>query len=593
MLDFWNDEYVKDKFDGKTVMITGATGLIGSFLIKELIKNSNNLENGIKIVAVVRNIDRFVNKFGLDNLNMITVCECDLLKDNIEYNKPVDYIFHCASITDSAMFVTNPVETIKTIVVGTNKILEFAHANKIVSMVFTSSMEVYGKTNGEVLFENSVGNMNFNTIRGSYPEAKRLAENLCLAYAKEYDVPVKIVRLAQTIGEEISENDHRIICELIRHAVWGMDFKLITSGKSCRMYIQVEDAVNALITVLLNGENGEPYNAANENTYCSIVDLIDLVQNKIADRPFKVIKEINLNEASKYSDEHYLNLNTTKLQKLGWSAKYDLELALNKLKYNYILDYCRNKPFYIYGAGGYGKKLLAGLKKQGLENSFRGFVVTNNSINDESCLEVHEISKDSLVLVGVHISNCKAIERNLREVRINKYIIGHSIMDQLYWGEPTERDCLLEVSYVIRNMQIINYLCALFAGAEYVLGKNSLGKNIYLKTMKILSTDNTALKRWKSFSDRITKYLENGNKENYRVKIDINNGFLLDGAHRLILAKLYGVKEIATDLYNINPEEYEKYYNHSIYMDDSFYSYFGADEKRNLVDIKKRLMDNN
>lgn len=306
-------------------LVTGATGLIGSAITKKLLSEGN------QVVALVRNTAG-ASQFSeyADNL---TIVEQDITSP-ISYTGDVNFIIHTAAPTDSAFFIDHPVETITSIVDGTKNILDFAKQKDIESLVFLSSMEVYGISNtDEDITEEKQFYCDPLAVRSDYPLAKRLAENLCIAYLQEHGVPVKIARLAQVIGRSLSPNDNRIIAKLIRSALSQTDIVLRPSGKTMQTYIHIDDAVSGIMSILKDGKDGEAYNIANESTYTSIRDLAELVASEIADGKI-VVTAIDEDDA-KYPPDRKLNINSAKLQGLGWQPTISLTQALQLLADNH------------------------------------------------------------------------------------------------------------------------------------------------------------------------------------------------------------------------------------------------------------------
>lgn len=308
------------KLTGKTIFITGGTGLIGSTVINGLLYADKKLNLHLHVIALVRNLEKAEKMFQplyLENKLKFVIGSVESLPTILDR---VDYIIHGASPTASLYFIQHPVETIQTAVQGTKNILELAKRNQVKSVLYLSSMEVYGAPITDDLIPETQGcSLNSMTVRSCYPIAKRLCENLCASYASEYGVQVEVIRLAQTFGPGVSIDDARVFAEFARDAMHGTDIELQTAGTSKRMYLYTADAVTAILTVLLSGKSGEAYNAANSATYCSIVEMAQLVAHEIAHDAIRVhVPTIKLEADSKFSPPHHLNLDVGKIYELGW-----------------------------------------------------------------------------------------------------------------------------------------------------------------------------------------------------------------------------------------------------------------------------------
>lgn len=323
------------KLDNKTVFVTGATGLIGYTFVSALLYRNLVYNSNIKVMALVRNITKAKEKFAeqlKQNANIEFVVG-DV--ENIPaINEDINYIVHGANPTASSYFVEKPVETINTAVVGTMNVLQLAKEKNVEGMVYLSSMEVYGAPHTDDLISETQGTtVDTMSVRSCYPEAKRLCEALCASYADEYKVPAKVIRLAQTFGPGVLENDNRVFAEFIRCAKNEQDIVLQTAGTSKRCYLYTADAATAILAILLNGEAGEAYNAANKETYCSIMEMAELVAHEIANDEIKVVIKENNNSTRKFSPPHKLNLDVSKLEKLGWRAEKNLLEMYNQFDY--------------------------------------------------------------------------------------------------------------------------------------------------------------------------------------------------------------------------------------------------------------------
>ncbi len=234
-------------------------------------------------------------------------------------------VYKRQSQTSSKAFVNEPVETIMTAIQGTKNMLDIASKSSCSGFVYLSSMEVYGTPlTDEKIYEDRPSNLNVMEVRTCYPESKRMCENLCVSYSSEYDVPAKVVRLTQTFGTGVQYNDGRVFAEFARCVVEGRNIVLKTKGETKRNYLYTADAVTAILTVLLDGEPANAYNAANEETYCSIYEMACEVA-KLNEKGIEVVIEEN-NDLSKfgYAPTLKMNLSTDKLKALGWKPAYNL-----------------------------------------------------------------------------------------------------------------------------------------------------------------------------------------------------------------------------------------------------------------------------
>lgn len=314
----------RDKIHGKRIMVTGATGLIGSTLIRCLVA----LKEKVQIIAPVRNLVKMQNVLQ-EVYDQIEGIECDLDTYDFHDIRQVDYVFHCAAPTASSFFVSYPVETVHTIYNVTDQLLRYAHARQVSGIVFLSSLEVYGSgLNDVIVTEDMQGYWDTQDVRSSYPVAKRAAENLCHLYAKEYNLPVKIARLTQTTGAGINKEDKRVINQFARMASMHQDILLHTTGESARPYCYTIDCISALMYILFNGENGQAYNVANSATYISARDLAEFIRTHFAPQIHIIV---DIKENMGYAPVSKLNLSTAKLEALGWKPRYDLHAIIEKL----------------------------------------------------------------------------------------------------------------------------------------------------------------------------------------------------------------------------------------------------------------------
>lgn len=310
-------------FDGKTILVTGATGLIGKLCVKSLLNSGYNTQ----VIALVRDEEKAKNIFG--ESKRLTYLVQDI-NQRINTTRRVDYIIHAASTTSSKDFVEKPVETIYTAINGSRNVLEFAKNKRLEGMVYLSSLEIYGVNEKENIKEEDYGYIDILNPRSSYSESKKMVETMCISYGTEYGVPVKIARLAQTFGAGVSISDNRVFAQFAKAIINKENIILHTKGETKRNYCYTTDAVRGIFTILTKGENNNAYNVANENSYYSISEMAHLLENEYTKVEYK-IDEVNRG----YNPTVKIALNTEKLNALGWEAKVDLKEMFDRL----IMDF--------------------------------------------------------------------------------------------------------------------------------------------------------------------------------------------------------------------------------------------------------------
>lgn len=320
----WNE------LKNKRILITGASGMIGSTLIRMLLEYSREEQANIQITGISRNRETAKEQLK----DMMDVPEFTYVSADI--NLPLenmgsfDYMIHCASNTHPRQYSTEPIGTIMTNVLGTKNLLDYAAEHGTKRFVFLSSVEIYGENRGDVdvFNEEYLGYIDCNTLRSGYPEGKRLGESMCNAYAKEKGIDFVIPRLSRTYGPSLLGTDSKAISQFIHKAVSGEDIILKSKGNQLFSYTYSEDAAAAVLFVMLKGISGEAYNVSDAE---SVITLADLAQILADIGGTKVIFELPDDvEKAGYSTATKAVLDASKLECLGWKARVHMREGLKR-----------------------------------------------------------------------------------------------------------------------------------------------------------------------------------------------------------------------------------------------------------------------
>lgn len=319
-----------DRLQDRTFLVTGASGLVGSYLVDVIMYRNRNHGMNCKVYAVGRNAGKaqaiFADYWDSPQFQFISHdINTPLIAPEIGV---VDYVLHLASNTHPVAYATDPIGTITANIIGTNYLLEFASAHHATRFAFASSNEIYGENRGDTeLFDEAYcGYIDSNTLRAGYPESKRCGEALCQAYLKQKDLDVVIPRLTRSYGPTMLMTDTKAISQFIRKGLAGEDIILKSAGTQFYSYTYVADAVSGLLTVLLKGECGGAYNIADSRSDITLRDLAGIIAEYAGKQVvFEIPDEV---ESAGYSKATKARLDSTKLKKLGWTAQYDIHSGL-------------------------------------------------------------------------------------------------------------------------------------------------------------------------------------------------------------------------------------------------------------------------
>ncbi len=320
--------YEWEKLTHMTVAVSGATGMVGSFLADVLMERNHRHNQDVTLILMGRSRNKLVHRFReyMDDAN-VELCVQDV-NDPITEEPEPDYVIHAASTTHPRAYAEEPIGTITANVIGTKNLLDWAVASDAKRFVFLSSVEIYGENRGTVnaFSETDLGYIDCNTMRAGYPESKRTGEALCQAYRREKGLDSVVVRLSRTYGPTMLASDTKAISQMIGKGLKGEDIVLKSAGTQLYSYSYVADAVSAILFCMLQGEDGEAYNVVSDE---SDIRLADLAQT-IADwAGTNVVFEMpDATEAAGYSKATRATMSTDKLKALGWKSLYPLAKAL-------------------------------------------------------------------------------------------------------------------------------------------------------------------------------------------------------------------------------------------------------------------------
>ena len=318
---YTNEFDFSDCVKNKTFLITGSSGMTGSAIIKWLLYVNSVCGTNAKIYASTRNQNNIPEYFeGNENVVM-----CEFGKEEVVIgDSDVDYIIHAASPTERDFFINYPAETFKTIVFGTERMLELCRQKKA-TFILLSSVEVYGALSSETsIDESQTGAIDSLNIRNGYPLGKKGAEFLSYSYFKEYDCNTKIVRISAIQGLYQQYNEQRIFNEITRCILENRNLVMKSDGMSKKSIVYTLDAVSGILTVLFKGNKGETYNITNQETYLTMKELAEKMFSTF-NRDIRIEFDISPESKTGYLPHLEIVQSVKKITDLGWHPITSLE----------------------------------------------------------------------------------------------------------------------------------------------------------------------------------------------------------------------------------------------------------------------------
>ena len=321
------------------VLVTGASGILASYVVETLLYLNETRHMGIHILAVQRDLKKAQRRFAHDESHALTLLQQDV-RAPLSIDGTLDYIIHAAGQASPKFYGSDPIGTIEGHILGTRNVLVLAREKGVKGMLYFSSCDSYGEHFTEdappCLEENHIGRIDPLSDRSCYPMGKAAAEALCHAYACGAKLPVKIVRIAHTYAPLMPLDDGRVFADFVGNVLREEDIVLTSDGSAERPFLYIVDAVRAYFRILFLGVPGEAYNvAAEENT--SILEFAKTIASFCTTRKLNVVFKQILPDGYMPAPKKTVRISCEKLKALGYRRKYSLKEGLQRTIESYHL----------------------------------------------------------------------------------------------------------------------------------------------------------------------------------------------------------------------------------------------------------------
>ncbi len=328
-----------DNFAGKTVLVTGANGFIAAYLVESLLYlNERRRTHLTRVICLVRNRVKAIRRFSHYRKRKDIVFWVQDVCDPIRHKEKIDYIIHAASHATPSKYGIDPVGTLLPNVLGTYHLLELARRQHIRGFLFVSVGEVYSDlpSGSDNIKEHYVGRTDSLAVRSCYAESKKMGETMCISWAHQYGIPVKIVRLFHTYGPGMQLHDGRVHSDFVGDVVENKDIVIRSDGYATRTFCYIADTVAGFFTVMLKGRVGEAYNVGS-NQMLTVQKFAETILSLYPEKKLKIIHDLK-SQGNTYlpSSNKLLRPNLSKIQSLGWSVQYSLKEGLQRTVTSYV-----------------------------------------------------------------------------------------------------------------------------------------------------------------------------------------------------------------------------------------------------------------